>query len=420
MPSLSPSIIVNVDSKYIETYLRQKGFTKTEDQKGKKLEYWVDELLQQKKIDIPDFEDFLFDELFWGKRKSIRVYKLDNINKIKLSKDWIEPLKEKYGIDSLNFKNILGTFVNSNDIRKIAAVTSEENYKGELVRLRILFVNFAQTYVERVIKNTIAYIPVEIDFKRKVMIIKAWSRNGLTEVYKPDTMMDHIKKIMNFSFKVTIKHFGLRHKTVLYNMSQGLITDIYEKIPAFNKIFLLEDIITEFEKMILGILPLENITDKEGEIKLDEGVLDFKDEINKAIEKLVVSDYFFDVPYEEVWNMGIDTIISKIRFNDVEHVLTSLSGEESEVPVFCTKTFMSLKKSMEDAELVEKLWIAKDRDRGKLYLKYDATRDEYLGILILSNIRFKEDDLIMAMEIYRNYGPKHVKPTTEQNQRKVV
>lgn len=51
--------------------------------------------------------------------------------------------------------------------------------------------------------------------------------------------------------------------------------------------------------------------------------------------------------------MGIDTIISRIRFNDVAHVLASLSGEESNIPVICTKTFMSLKKSVEDAELVE-------------------------------------------------------------------
>ena len=40
--------------------------------------------------------------------------------------------------------------------------------------------------------------------------------------------------------------------------------------------------------------------------------------------------------------MGIDTIISRIRFNDVAHVLASLSGEESNIPVICTKTFMSL------------------------------------------------------------------------------
>src|SRR5699024_9054905 len=138
----------------------------------------------------------------------------------------------------------------------------------------------------------------------------------------------------------------------------------------------LEEKIREFEQTVLSVLPLENIHETGEGISLNSGVLDFNDEIHKVIEKLTVSDYFYDMAYEEVWNMGIDTIISRIRFNDVEHVLASLSGEESDIPVFCTKTFMSLKKSMEDAELVEKLWIAKERTRGRLALKYDASKDE--------------------------------------------
>lgn len=81
---------------------------------------------------------------------------------------------------------------------------------------------------------------------------------------------------------------------------------------------------------------------------------------------------------------------------------------------------MSLKKSMEDAELVEKLWIAKERSRGRLALKYDASKDEYLGILILSNIRFKQADLNLALEIYRSYGSEKTKQTTEENRRYVV
>lgn len=32
MPSLSQSIIVNVEEKYIENYLKKKGFTRTEDE----------------------------------------------------------------------------------------------------------------------------------------------------------------------------------------------------------------------------------------------------------------------------------------------------------------------------------------------------------------------------------------------------
>ena len=88
MPSISQSIIINVDSSYIETYIKQKGFTRSEEEKGKELKYWADELLQEEKLKRSDFEDFLFEELFCGKRKSVRVYKLDSIRHIKFGQDW--------------------------------------------------------------------------------------------------------------------------------------------------------------------------------------------------------------------------------------------------------------------------------------------------------------------------------------------
>lgn len=424
MPALSQSIVTNVDAglpSHIETYLKSKNHIRTEEDKGLEVKYWVDKLFDEQKIDTEDFEDFLFEELFWGKRKSIRIYKLDNTNKIKVPTDWLEPLLEKYQVNSLDFKNILGTIPNTDDRRKIAAITSEINYKGDLNRLRILFVCFAEAYDSGSLKQTCMYYPVEIDFVKKVMSIKAWNRQGLVDGHKAEETMEHIKTLMALSFKVSIRSFMTRHKKVLHNMSQGLIMDIYEKIPAFNQIQRLKAYVESFQQDVLKNLPLKNKKEVGSNYSISKGVLDFEDELQKALEKLCVSDFFYDIPYEMVWEMeGIDTIISKIRFNDVEHILTSLSGEASEVPIFCTKTFMALKKSMEDAETVERLWIVKNRSRGKLSLLYDATKEEFLAIRILSNIRFKQKDLLAAEEIYNQYETGANTKLTTENQRIVV
>ena len=56
MPSLSQTVIANVDAGYIETYLRECKITRNEDQKGMQLKYWVDSLFDEGKIDIVDFE----------------------------------------------------------------------------------------------------------------------------------------------------------------------------------------------------------------------------------------------------------------------------------------------------------------------------------------------------------------------------
>ena len=118
--------------------------------------------------------------------------------------------------------------------------------------------------------------------------------------------------------------------------------------------------------------------------------------------------------------MGVKTIVSKIKFKDLEHVLTILSSEASEAPIFCTKTFLSLKKSLEDAKLVERLWIEHDRSHGRLKLSYDATKDEYLEMRILSNIRFTERDLLTAKEIYDSYAGDAVGKVKRGDQRCAV
>ena len=113
-------------------------------------------------------------------------------------------------------------------------------------------------------------------------------------------------------------------------------------------------------------------------------------------------------------------IVSKIKFKDLEHVLTILSSETSEIPVFCTKTFLSLKKSLEDVKLVDRLWIEHDRARGKIELSYDATKEQYVGIKVLSNIRFTSEDLGLAEEIYNLYEQGSIGKVKENNQKCVM
>lgn len=112
MPSLSQSIITNVEESYIQLYLKKKGFVQTDEEKGQELKYWVDNLLKDKKINVEEFEEFLFNELFWGKRKTIRVYKLDKVKNYKYPGDWELPLEEKYNVVSINFSDILGMIPN--------------------------------------------------------------------------------------------------------------------------------------------------------------------------------------------------------------------------------------------------------------------------------------------------------------------
>ena len=69
MLTLSGMIVDNVGEEYINTYLRSKRYVKAEEQDGKSVEYRVNALIEQGELDLEDFEKFLLEELFYGKRK---------------------------------------------------------------------------------------------------------------------------------------------------------------------------------------------------------------------------------------------------------------------------------------------------------------------------------------------------------------
>lgn len=319
--------------------------------------------------------------------------------------DWEPLLKEKYNAENMDFSNILCTVPNREETRKISAVYSEENVKGELVKLRILFACYIQLNGENGYKDSVAYIPVELDFLKKVMIIKAWVRQQIAlDEYKAENLMIHIKNILGFEFKVKTKNYFLEHKKVLFLMSKNLISEAYSRIPTYNEIWKMDGVVKKFIDELLSGLALRNVeTDEKGIHTLNVGVMDFEAEIRNVIEALTISDYFYDRSFDEIWKMGLEAVVARIKFNDKEQVLTSLSGENTSAPIFCTKTFMSLKNRMEESERTETLWITMNRKKGNLNLKFDATNMEYLGILIKYGIRFNEADMNSALDLYEKY-----------------
>lgn len=409
MASLSGSVVVNVGEEYIEKYLRSKGLSRTVAETGKEVEFWVDTLLERGQLSVDEFENFLNDELSYGKRKLIRVYEFMEYN----AQNWFSELKDRFSVTSNNYSDILGVGVSLDQKLRIASIHSETNYKGDLQWVDILFVHYAEEQTSRTLIPTRSYIPVEIDFVKRRVCIRSWNRNGLTEAFRPNILMDKIYSIVEkvFQIKTTSKQF--QRKRTLFSMSQGIVDEIYNRIPAYTQIKQLEEDISSFEKAVLEKLDLINLR---GDQKcINRNAFDLHDEIQKVLEKLIVCDFFHNIPYERVWDLGVRTIISRIRFNDVEHVLTSLSGEESEMPIFCTKTFMALKKSMEDAKLVERLWVANKRERRTYKFRYDATNEMFLELMVLSNIRFNRENLQLIMEMYDAYDSEQIGGVAKQS-----
>lgn len=228
--------------------------------------------------------------------------------------------------------------------------------------------------------------------------------------------MDHIKRLMGIEFKVATRNYMSEHKKILFLMSKSLIYEAYSHVPTYNEIESIDGVIKNFIEETLSGLSLRNVeVNEQGKLVLAEGVMDFEAEVRNVLEGLAISDYFFDRDFDEIWKMGLEAVVARVKFNDEERVLTSLSGENTSAPIFCTKTFMSLKNRMEEAERIETLWITMDRKKGNLNLKFDASNMEYLEILIKYGIRFNETDMNSALEIYEKYETKLNQKIAEQS-----
>ena len=87
---LTKAIIDNINmssANYIEIFLREQNLQRTSSEEGMDTRSWVNLLLQSGRLNEDTFERFLQEELFYGKRKQIRVYKLEDCRKYVYSSD---------------------------------------------------------------------------------------------------------------------------------------------------------------------------------------------------------------------------------------------------------------------------------------------------------------------------------------------
>ena len=139
---ISEALIDNINdsnSNAIEIYLRASNIQKSGGEEGMETRLWGNKLFQQNKINLYNFEDFLFSELFYGKRKLIRVYKIDECRKYSLPTDWSVGLALYADSKENEFSNILSSEPNEAKTVKIVATKMAKNEDGELNNLKLIF-----------------------------------------------------------------------------------------------------------------------------------------------------------------------------------------------------------------------------------------------------------------------------------------
>lgn len=397
---ISLSMLDNVDNSQLLKFLREQGCEYKEEEAGMDINYWISNMLKEGRVKLSLLNEYLLEELFFGMHRSIYIYKINGVRRLQNIDLWKTNLFNILGIYNIPFNNISETQVNRDENQKIAAVDYIENEHGEIEKLRILFVvNTGQVHASG-ISYTYSYIPVELDFKMKIMIIKARPRNKIIPGNKPHEFQEKIYRELISKMNISVTPFLVDHQEALYKMSKNILDELFRNIPGYNDISRLEKDINTFINKVTDNITLKNTEESNSGISILKGVMDIKYELNNMLQNLTVSDYLFNKDEDNIWETGINTIITCIRFNDSKNATASLSGENRSKHIFNSKAFMDLRNALEVVKNVKSLSIAYKKNRGSMRVKYDAELDDCLKILVLSHRNYNEEDFITIWERY--------------------
>jgi hypothetical protein len=392
--------------------LSNYGCEYTEEEAGMEINFWISKMIEENRLQSSVLDEFLLEELFFGMHRAIDIYKIIGIRRLQNIDTWKTNLFATFGITEVPFNRIIETGVNRDDSEKIAAVDYIENEQGDIEKLRILFIENTGMLHTTGLSYTYSYIPVEIDFNLRIMIIKARPRQKIISGHKPYEFQDKIYKDLVRQMNIEINPFIIDHQEALYYMSKGILEELLDTIPGYSDFHNMENAIDTFAREIVTNVDLQNIENYNGVISMNRGVMDIKGELNKMLQNLAVADYLFNKDEDSIWLTGILTIITCIRFNDSKNATARLSSENRSKHMFNSKAFMDLRNSLEVVKNVHSLSIAYKKPRGIMKVKFDADSNESLSILVLSHRNYNEADFVTIWEMYDRYENRPITPIT--------
>lgn len=405
------SIIRNINESSLLNFLKNKGCIKSEAESGKDDTLWISDLLKNEKIDKDELNEFLFEELSYGRSNMINVYEIVSCKNMRDEDDWIDRLTESYNINSINFNNIISTVLHPDVPIQIIAMNTILDDEGKVIRVDMILARYIRIKLNGKEGDSCCFIPIRFDLDNKLLIAKIRNQYGIPQKeHRPKATLDKIVEDLKVELEFETKIYDDKHQKVLYRMSKGLLEELYNIVPNYNSVNMMDEYIDGFIKSIIENMDIINIEEMlDGNKRINKGVIDLKDEIKKVLQQLVISDYFFNEDIDLFSKKNVSAVITSIKFNDNEKNTARLAGEDNSKVIVCSRTFMSMRKSIDTVQNVFSLSIAYKRKRDSIEVKIDASERDRLSILILNQKNFNEEDYNKIWEMYRQYEKKSIK-----------
>lgn len=396
---LTPLITGNIKKESLKSFL--SGINKYKEFVDSNEEYdeFITKLVNTGYLSLVTLNNYLFDELFFGYQRSTYIYKINSFSDVlKDETKLINLMNSKYSIDTNYFNKLATTyFSNDDDIKELVAFKIIKNIKNNSIsKIRLIFGLRVEIAGDVRPIHEHSYIPIEINLKKKLMIVKVAPKSKvIDDKYKPEYLAIYYANKIFSLFNVQIDAFNYTHKECLYEMCQQLYMQVYNKMVQ-SKPQDIDKVIESATTAFYNTLNIQNLKLK----KEYNNIFDIKDNLNKMVEHLLISDILFGSEDGQDID-GIDGLVTYLRFNDGNNVSARLKGENCRDPIFDSETYMALRVPIENAKKLSLLQVIWFMNGNALRVGYDTISSQYLYIHFFSNL--KEDEFNYGLEKYFKY-----------------
>lgn len=231
-----------------------------------------------------------------------------------------------------------------------------------------------------------SYIPIEVDLMKEIVICKVASKTSLyKDNYKPEYLYNKYMDIVINMFELEFNSYNTQHKIALYNMSDELYKQIYNKIIS-SKSAELNKVIETFTKDVEKQININDLNIKAKE----NNVFNIKGSINRYFDQLLITDILSSKNIKNSDMEEIDGIVTYLRFSDGTNVSAKVKWENYRASIYTSETYMALRDPIENANKVSEIkviWIENDRN---LRVRYNTNSCEYLYMHFYKDFKAKD------------------------------
>lgn len=401
---LQKSITKNITQDSKIKFLRHKKLLKRYESERICFEDFIVRLLNDGEIPIFEFNEYLFNELFFGQQRSTFIYKIYSYKKeIEDIEKLINILNRVYGVKGeyvLRITDIYSSDENA-EMRELVGckIIKSTITMKKVKKIKLLFSKKVSIETKNGTSTENSYIPIEIDLENNLMIVKVNPKSKvITKGASPEELVTKYVKKVEKLFELDIESFNHIHKETIYKMCQELYSQVYNKM-VFNKPNGIDEAINNVSNILNNVLNIENLELK----RKSNNIFNMNDNISKIVEHLLISDILFSVSDSEIID-GIDGFVTYLRFNDGNNVSARLKGENCIDPIFDSETFMALRAPIDNAKKISILKVVWFKDGKKLRISYDTSNSLCLNIHFYKNLT--EEEFNYGLNRYWEYERK--------------